>query len=135
MAIRPSRVEMERAQLGAKPFPFVGNELTVVAAVDKDALAALDRLWPEKIHVDTERLVADLQEDVLTVVERAVDTLALDERARVVVDVLVDLVQARLGEFQDRDQRMDLVAAGSSVVVGTDCAAVADSAAVDSAVG
>ena len=59
-----------------------------------------------KRHVNAERLVHDLQQDVLILAQFAVDSFALDERARVVANVAIEFVLADLQIAKHGCERM-----------------------------
>jgi hypothetical protein len=84
----------------------VGEHVAVVLAVDVDHFLALDAVGPEEHQIHAERPLPDLREHVFVLTELAVDPLALDHGAGVVLDVGLDAGEALAGHLERRLERM-----------------------------
>ena len=101
----PSGIERDGAEHPLLDAGAVGPHLAGVGPFDVHALLALEGSGGEEVQVDAERLVADLQGDVLVFAQGVADPLALDQRGRVVLDLL-DPHQAFPGPTQGGHERM-----------------------------
>ena len=93
---RPIGLERHGAHHRPHTATGVGQHIAVIVAIDEDHFLSLHCLWSEEVEVDAEGLVPDLREDVFVLAEFAVDPLALDDRAGVILDRGAELGEAAL---------------------------------------